>query len=100
MSAIRSQLRAEVFNALDDKSATKPKPANETILVNELILEYLKYNNYHYAAMILKAGELIPLFYIVLDLVRIMYQDLHPCNVILLVAKLLFIHSSCYVRFN
>lgn len=56
LSDIRAKIRAEVFNALDDRSLVKPKPSNDTILINELIREYLEYNNYKYSATTLKAG--------------------------------------------
>ncbi|XP_067945225.1 centrosomal protein 20-like [Watersipora subatra] len=55
LSSIQGKMRAEVFNALDDKSVVKPKASNDTILINQLIQEYLNYNNYKYAAMTLAA---------------------------------------------
>lgn len=57
LNSIQGKIRAEVFNALDDKASVKPKPSNNTILINELIREYLEYNNYKYAAMTLNAGK-------------------------------------------
>lgn len=56
LSSIQGRIRAEIFSALDDKTSVKPKPSNSTILINELIREYLEYNNYKYAAMTLNAG--------------------------------------------
>jgi len=56
LSSIKGRIRSEVFAALDDKTVVKPKPSNETILINDLIREYLEYNNYNYAAMVLRAG--------------------------------------------
>ena len=56
LNGIQGKIRAEIFNALDDKAVVKPKPSNDTILLNELIREYLEYNHYNYSAMTLKAG--------------------------------------------
>lgn len=56
LNSVRGQIRAEVFNALDDKASVKPKPSNDTILINELIREYLEYNSYNYASVTLRAG--------------------------------------------
>lgn len=56
LNSIRGQIRAEVFNSLDDKASVKPKPSNDTILLNELVREYLEYNSYNYAAVTLRAG--------------------------------------------
>ena len=56
LNSIQGKIRAEIFNALDDKAVVKPKPSNDTILLNELIREYLEYNHYNYSAMTLKAG--------------------------------------------
>lgn len=56
LQSVRGRIRAEVCKALDDKATVKPKPSNDTILINELIREYLEYNDYNYAAMTLKTG--------------------------------------------
>ena len=59
LNSVRGQIRAEVFNALDDKTSAKPKPNNDTVLINELIREYLEYNNYNYASVTLREGKAI-----------------------------------------
>ena len=53
---IKARLRAEVFNALDDHSEARPALSNENLLINELIREYLVFNNYKYTASVLQAG--------------------------------------------
>ncbi len=50
LDAVRATLRAEIFNALEDHDAqagpASAAPATETLLLNELVREYLEYNGY------------------------------------------------------
>ena len=48
LNQIRSSLRNEIFSTINDKTVQVPKPSNENYLINELIREYLDYNNYNY----------------------------------------------------
>jgi lisH domain-containing protein FOPNL len=48
LDKVRSSLRAEIYNTINDKSLQIHKPTNENYLLNELIREYLEYNNYNY----------------------------------------------------
>ena len=57
LTQIKARIRAEVFNALDDQTEPRPKLSNENVLINELIREYLEFNNYKYASSVLQAGE-------------------------------------------
>ena len=41
-----SKIRAEIFAALDDNTIPPPQLSNENLIINELIREYLMYNNY------------------------------------------------------
>ena len=58
MAQIKARIRAEVFNALDDQTEARPKLSNENVLINELIREYLEFNNYKYSASVLQAGKM------------------------------------------
>ncbi|RHY30233.1 hypothetical protein DYB32_004483 [Aphanomyces invadans] len=49
MGQIRARIRAEIFQALDDKGAPKAKLSNENLIINELIREYMEYNGYRHA---------------------------------------------------
>ncbi|EDO41817.1 predicted protein [Nematostella vectensis] len=53
LGQIRARIRAEVFSALDDQSETRPTLSNENMLINELIREYLEFNNYKYTLSVL-----------------------------------------------
>ncbi|KAI1896048.1 hypothetical protein AGOR_G00090790 [Albula goreensis] len=55
LGQLKARIRAEVFNALDDKSETRPALSHENLLINELIREYLEFNNYRYTASVLVA---------------------------------------------
>ncbi|CAH1795313.1 unnamed protein product [Owenia fusiformis] len=55
LGQIKARIRAEVFNALDDQTETRPSLSNENMLINELIREYLEFNKYKYAASVLVA---------------------------------------------
>ena len=57
LNQIKARIRAEVFNALDDHTEPPPSLSNENMLINELIREYLQFNNYKYTASVLQAGE-------------------------------------------
>lgn len=49
LSQVRAQIRSEIFNALNDKPTTTPTLPNENLIINELIREYMTFNNYHHA---------------------------------------------------
>ncbi|KAF4080338.1 hypothetical protein AMELA_G00169350 [Ameiurus melas] len=55
LSQLRARMRAEVFRALDDPSEPRPSPSKETLLINELIREYLKFHKYHHTESVLIA---------------------------------------------
>lgn len=48
LDKVRSGLRAEIYNTIHDKSLAVHKPTGENYLLNELIREYLEFNNYNY----------------------------------------------------
>ena len=55
LNQVRARIRAEIFSALDDQSDLKPVLSNENMLINELIREYLEFNNYKFASSVLLA---------------------------------------------
>lgn len=57
LGQIKARIRAEVFNALDDQSETKPPLSNENMIINELIREYLEFNRYKYTSSVLVSGR-------------------------------------------
>lgn len=46
LNDLRGRVRAEIFRALEDPSLERPKLPSENLLINELIREYLAFNNY------------------------------------------------------
>ena len=48
LSEVRAKIRAEIFNSLNDKPRNIPSLPNENLIINELIREYLIFNNYHH----------------------------------------------------
>lgn len=52
---LKARIRSEVFNALEDKTLTKPPLSNENLMINELIREYLSFNKYKYSESVLVA---------------------------------------------
>ena len=53
LNEVRSQLRAQIFNSLNDTPhEDKKNESMENILMNELIKEYLSFNNYNYTASV------------------------------------------------
>merc|ERR1712183_1148230 len=59
VNEVQSHLRAEVFKALEDPSTEKPKLSNGNLIINELIREYLNFNNYKYAesGLVAESGQ-------------------------------------------
>lgn len=59
LSELRAKLRAEIFNSLNDKPYDRPKLSNENLIINELIREYLIFNNYTHALSVFlpEAGQ-------------------------------------------
>lgn len=56
LSSLRANLRAEIFKALEDGDAAEPpKLPSVNVFINELILEYLMYNNHRRTASMLEA---------------------------------------------
>jgi len=50
LNEIRARVRAEIFNSLNDQSKdknSKQSVSNENLIINELIREYLVFNNYN-----------------------------------------------------
>ncbi|KAJ3098868.1 hypothetical protein HDU97_003681 [Phlyctochytrium planicorne] len=45
LADMRAKLRAEIFKTIHDHGS-RPDPAFETMVINELILEYLDFNGY------------------------------------------------------
>ena len=46
LRGLKAQLRAEVFSTLEDGDDVRPTLPHENLLINELIREYLAFNNY------------------------------------------------------
>ncbi|XP_033887651.2 centrosomal protein 20-like [Acipenser ruthenus] len=55
LGQLKARIRAEVFNALDDQSESRPALSHENLLINELIREYLEFNKYRYTGSVLTA---------------------------------------------
>ena len=49
LNEIRSRMRAEIFNTLNNKNTEKPQLSKQNLIINELIREYLIFNNYNYS---------------------------------------------------
>ncbi|XP_068178055.1 centrosomal protein 20 isoform X2 [Antennarius striatus] len=55
LGQLKARIRAEVFSALEDHKEPGPPLSHENLIINQLILEYLEFNNYRYAASVLSA---------------------------------------------
>ncbi|GIX93767.1 centrosomal protein 20 [Caerostris darwini] len=62
LSEVRSRIRAEVFNILQDEVEPPPPISNENIFINELIREYLIYNGYLFTESVLLSESGHPQF--------------------------------------
>ncbi|XP_013925286.1 PREDICTED: lisH domain-containing protein FOPNL [Thamnophis sirtalis] len=55
LGQVRARVRAEVFAALDDPGEPRPAAPRETLLLNELIREYLQFQRFHCSASVFLA---------------------------------------------
>lgn len=46
LNKIRAMMRAAIFEAIETDDKPKPKLTDENLIINELIREYMRYNNY------------------------------------------------------
>lgn len=53
LNEVRSKMRSEIFNTLNNKPKNQTKLSNQNLLINELIREYLQFNNYNYTSSVL-----------------------------------------------
>ncbi|XP_071508668.1 centrosomal protein 20-like [Diadema antillarum] len=53
LGEVKARVRAEVFHALNDPLQKRPQLSNENLLLNELIREYLEFNQYKYTSSVL-----------------------------------------------
>eukprot|EP00053_Salpingoeca_punica_P001199 m.32468 g.32468 ORF g.32468 m.32468 type:complete len:128 (-) comp10891_c0_seq1:928-1311(-) len=60
LGSLKAQIRSEIFDALEDDKAEKPALPAENLLINELIREYLEFNNYKYTSSVLAAESGLP----------------------------------------
>lgn len=52
LSQLRAKIRSEIFTTLNDQEYSKPKLSEENMIINELIREYLLYNDYQHSASV------------------------------------------------
>ena len=52
LNNIRASLRATIFEVIETDDKPKPKLSDENLIINELIREYLKYNNYMHSSSV------------------------------------------------
>ena len=55
LNQIRAIMRQNIFEAIESDDKPKPKISNENLIINELIKEYLIYNNYLHSASVFEA---------------------------------------------
>ncbi|XP_039223844.1 centrosomal protein 20 isoform X2 [Crotalus tigris] len=55
LGQVRARVRAEVFAALDDPGEPRPAAPRETLLLNELIREYLQFHRHNASASVFLA---------------------------------------------
>lgn len=55
LNEVRAIMRERIFKAISSDAQAKPKLSNENLIINELIREYLIYNNYLHSNSVLLA---------------------------------------------
>ncbi|KAI8903115.1 hypothetical protein EDD86DRAFT_243395, partial [Gorgonomyces haynaldii] len=80
---LEAYLRSEIFNALDTND-TKPNPNLETLLLNEIVREYLKFNGYKHALSVFEKEADLDQVFDRQDLQEQLNLKMYPSNVPLL----------------
>jgi lisH domain-containing protein FOPNL len=59
LNKVKAELRAEIAKLLEPTSTsnTKPDIPSDTLIINELIREFLTWNGYHYTTSVLVSGK-------------------------------------------
>lgn len=52
LDKIKSEIRQNIYFAIENKNTSKPKLPNENILINELIREYMNFNGYFHSSSV------------------------------------------------
>jgi lisH domain-containing protein FOPNL len=55
LNSIKALMRKSIFDAIDIDNYAKPKIPEENLIINEMIKEYLKYNNYNYSNQVFQS---------------------------------------------
>ena len=55
LSALQASARSSIHSCLESTELTPPSLPNENLIVNELVLEYLKFNGYGHTASVMRA---------------------------------------------
>ena len=55
LNQIRAIMRQSIFEAIESDDKPQPKLSNENLIINELIKEYLNYNNYLHSSSVFQA---------------------------------------------
>jgi lisH domain-containing protein FOPNL len=55
LNSIKALMRKSIFDAIDTDDYPKPKIPEENLIINEMIKEYLKYNNYNYSLQVFQS---------------------------------------------
>ena len=53
LNELRSKMRSEIFNTLNNQPKKVTQLSNQNLIINELIREYLLFNNYNYTNNVL-----------------------------------------------
>jgi lisH domain-containing protein FOPNL len=56
LNQIRAKIRSEIFSSLEDNNDQIPKLPHENLLINELIREYLEFNEYKFTNSVFIKG--------------------------------------------
>ena len=55
LNKIRGIMRQSIFEAIENEDKAQPKISNDELIINELIKEYLNYNNYLHSLSVFNA---------------------------------------------
>ena len=55
LNQIRAMMRQSIFEAIESDDKPQQKLSNENLIINELIKEYLNYNNYLHSSSVFQA---------------------------------------------
>lgn len=55
LNQVKAMMRKEIYDSIENDNNPKPQLSKENLIINELIKDYLNYNNYSYSSSVFQS---------------------------------------------